>query len=282
MRILYLVTIDNKIIKINPLALDAFNNKDLQTYITKRLKNDGLIKEILNELSTKTQLTKADCIGVFQKKFPLRDVSAKTWAIQTGNLLKWLKYCEFDKILDIDIRKSLIVERSQRKYFFPQKPINFCLKLINNFEDDFYTNEENVKSISSPNRKVIADFSSLGLIGRTGRGYFLTEIGLKFKKAKESERKKILANILLQWPNIKLFLDIIKKNHSKTAKDLFSLLPKQLGLTIWTEETKNAYYGPFINWLIYTNQVVVLGRGGRGKKPTIVHPSTIRKISVYM
>ncbi|TFG19053.1 MAG: hypothetical protein EU530_07365 [Promethearchaeota archaeon] len=252
MQILNLIDYENGVIKISIGAKNALLANKLQDLLKTQLFKNQLLIDTLNESANNPNIDYNDVIQLLKLNFPFIEATSKTWEVYTKNFIKWLKFCGFDQELPSRLFDKAPTRESKNE-FYPLTSIQKAKTVLAYFEGN--------DNLSKSNRdlgnleKIIPDLLKLQVIQKKNKDYILTDIGRKLVDSPENIRIQHFKSIILEFPNIRHFLRLIRVNQSLTSKEIFRKSIKEFQ-KCWSDESIKWYYKNIKSWLLYTGLVL--------------------------
>jgi hypothetical protein len=269
LRLLGLLDYSHGSIKLAEVTIDAYQNGTIGLLLQDRMRQNGLVKDILDKLATTDRIRFHELKELVKTSMPLLDVSEETWDTYANNLSRWLDRTKLASLSGKDMipprdreaisREELIRTGRQKSILHPES-----------FLPSAYVNEliiilGVIRGASTPSKKLrdiinmqhkqdaLHDCFAVGLVGRVSNHDFtLTGKGKRFL-ANTAEAKEILKEFLLSKPNVLSYLEKVGYNptlHLKVLKETLADIDPG-----WTQATWEWRSKVFANWLVYAELV---------------------------
>lgn len=275
LRLLGLLDYSRGKINLADVTIDAYQNERIGQLLQDRVRQNGLVKDILDRIAVSERIKFGDLIELMKTSMPLMDVSTDTWDTYAKNLSVWL-----DKTGLASLSGKELVPSRERKGISREEltraggksriiPSAFFLPLV--YITELFTVMELIRQVSAGGQgarslitttnkeDALGDCFAVGLVVRgTGGDLLLTPRGKRFL-ANADEAKEILKEFLTSKPNVARYLEIVGYNPTEHLQ-VFKRTLADTNPT-WTDGTWEWRSKVFVNWLVY----VELVRRKRGK-----------------
>ena len=283
LRLLGLLEYSHGTIRLAEVTIDAYHNETIGQLLQDRVRQNGLVKDILDSLATTERIKFHELKELMKTSMPLLEVSEDTWEAYANMLSNWLDRTKLASLSGKDVvprrdrehisREDLVRTDKQRsvlpfEFFLPSAYVNEIITIL-----------ELVRQASTPSKELrdiitmqhkqdaLNDCFAVGLVGRaSNHDLTLTGKGKRFL-ANTAEAKEILKEFLLSKPNVVSYLEKVGYNptlHLGVLKETLANI--ELG---WTQGTWEWRSKVLANWLVYAELV----KRTRGK--LVSHPAKL-------
>lgn len=247
------------VIEINKEVMNAYENKNLASYIRMSTRKNGTVTGLLSLLN---KINSIDYNGIkkfIKDNFPLINANEKTWDSYTRNLIEWLLNTaileERDKRFFINKKSSQeislslgnfehIHSKGRKSKLFPYTPrerVNKIIQILKINKNDII-DESN---LSRKEKNILNDAIILKLIEKKSGRNVITKEGKLFFEDKEF-RINFIRELLLSIRELKEFLNyLIKQDDHVLVKQAFKEYAKDVG---WTKTTLDWIAKLITNW----------------------------------
>lgn len=255
-------------ISVSPETLEADSGDNLASLIRSRVRRNGLVRDVLNELTIKGELTIDELTVLMQRKMPILDVSSETWAQYAKLMCDWLRNLQFvvlatDVIAPLKGTVHIPIRHMLRSStfipadcFLPSSYTNGLISLIESIGHDTVRRECLERDSSSRVGEEVNDGIRIGLIKPISTGLCLTERGVEFLEQQE-KRGLLVRDLLLGYDNVLQYLDETENQWVEHTDALKRSLTASIGAEVhYTEKTWNWRSKVLANWLGFAGLVV--------------------------
>lgn len=255
-------------ISVSSETLEAYSRDNLAFLVRSRVRRNGLVRDVLDELTIQGELTIDELVELMQKKMPILDVSEETWTQYAKLMVDWLCILQFVVFTnDILVPLKETVRLSNRDLtqsstsipascFLPSSYTTSLIQLAESIGQDTIPMEVLEQRPFPRIHRVINDGTRIGLIRRTPEGLRLTEQGIEFLK--QHERRSIIIRELLQgYENILKYLEIVENQWINHIFALKISLTASIGVEVeYTEQSWEWRSKVMANWLEFSGLVI--------------------------
>jgi len=269
LRLLGLLDYSRGKISLAAVTIDAYQNERIGQLLQDRVRQNGLVKDILDRITVSERIKVGDLIGLMKTSMPLLDVSADTWDTYAKNLSVWLDKTGLASLSGKELvpsreRKGITREELTRAGRAPRIiPPTFFLPSV--YITELFTVMELIRQasaggqsarsvISATNKEdALGDCFAVGLVvPGTDGDLLLTPKGKRFL-ANTDEAKEMIKEFLISKPNVARYLEIVGHNPTEHLQVLKRSLT-DVNPT-WTDGTWEWRSKVFVNWLVYAELV---------------------------
>jgi len=269
LRLLGLLDYSRGKITLAEVTIDAYQNERIGQLLKDRVRQNGLVKDILDRIAVSERIKFSDLIELMKASMPLLEVSEDTWDTYAKNLSVWLDKTGLASLSGKDLipcgeRKGITREELTR-VGGRSRTIPSAFFLPAAYITELFTVMELIRQVSAGGqgaRGVITathkedaldDCFAVGLVVRgTDGDLLLTPKGKRFL-ANNDEAKEMLKEFLISKPNVARYLEIVGHNPSEHLQ-VFKRTLADANPT-WTGGTWEWRSKVFVNWLVYAELV---------------------------
>ena len=269
LRLLGLLDYSRDNIRLAEVTIEAYQNQSIGQLIQERIRQNGLVRDILDRLTTTERIKFHELKEIMKTSMPLLEVSEETWDAYSSNLSSWLDRTKLISLSGKDIirrregetisqEELTRIGKQQRvlptDFFLPSVYVNGLIRLLKVIRKASTIGKELRSTIGLQHQQnALIDCLSVGLVGRaSGDKLTLTGKGKQFL-ANSAEAKEILKEFLLSKPNVVTYLDRVGHNptsHLEVLKETLAAVNP-----IWTRDTWEWRSKVLANWLVYAELV---------------------------
>lgn len=257
-------------ISLSPETMGAYDRDNLVSLIRSRVRRNGLVSDVLDELTIEGRLTLEQLTEILKKKMPILEVSSETWSLYARLMSDWLRNLQFvtfvgDALVPLkeavhlanrDLVQSPAFVPFPSSCFLPSSYTSGLIRLIEMIGESTLPKEKLIQDSSTRIANEINDCLRIGLVKPTPEGLCLTEDGIDFLKQQE-RRGSVLKNLLVRYDNILKYLDEVENRwipHVDALKaSLRAAIEFELGYTEQTWEWRSKVLA---NWLEFSGLVI--------------------------
>lgn len=247
--------------KPTDLAIKAFNETTIPEYLNSVLKQNGLVREILGELSKQKVLENNSVGELLKREMPFIDAQDSTWLYYSSALGNWLKVANLANYKS----GSIVVLKSsdltlKHLYLTTHLPSIYMQQLERfiNVLSQTKTPQTSQQLAQKLGRKsingAVVDSEFLGLIDALSRGnYILSDEGRLYAEMDANLKKKFIAEKLESIEYINQYITEVKIGIEPDVA--FNNLVSLIGVDYWNESTTNWRHKLLRNWLMYADLI---------------------------
>jgi len=269
LRLLGLLDYSQGRIRLAEVTTKMHQDGTLGYLIQNRVRQNGLVKDILDRLAATDRITFAELKSLMRKSMPLLEVSEDTWDAYAKYLSSWLDKTKLASLSgkDVVVRKDKGIitpeelTRASKEgvilpphFFLPSAYVSELTRVLE-FIRQASAHGEKLRDVRklAHIQEGICDCCAVGLVARASDGdSSLTPKGKRFL-ANAAEAKEVLKEFLLSKPNVVSYLEKVGGNptsHIQVLKE--TLVDSDPG---WTAGTWQWRSKVLANWLVFAELV---------------------------
>lgn len=248
-------------------AMKAYNDSKLVDYLNAVLKQNTLVREVINKVHMNKSLKIDELQLYLQEEMPFIDANESTWLSYARYFATWLHYTQIVSYKNgalYPLGEELTLSMNSTRGILP----SIYMQQLERFIETLSASHSPKTSIQLANemgRKTIngaiADSAFLNLIEQNvGRGYAATTIGHQFSKMSKTERKAYISQKLASEPVINYYIEEVVRGID--PDQAFDNLCEKANFHGWSTETVKWKHKLLRNWLLYSG---LINRKGRSK-----------------
>ena len=269
LRLLGLLDYSHDSIRLAEVTIDAYQNEAVGRLLQDRVRQNGLVKDILDRLATTDRIKFHELKRLMKTSMPLLEVSEETWDTYANLLSTWLDRTKLASLSGKDVipcrdreaisREELARTGKQRsilppEFFLPSAYISELITILELIRQAS-TPSKGLRDIINMQHKqdALDDCFAVGLVGRvSNHDLALTVKGKRFL-ANTAEAKELLKEFLLSKSNVVSYLEKVGYNpamHLRVLKETLADIHPG-----WTQATWEWRSKVLANWLVYAELV---------------------------
>jgi len=269
LRLLGLLEYSHGSIRLGEVTIDAYHNETIGQLLQDRVRQNGLVKDILAGLATTERIKFHELKELMKTSMPLLEVSEDTWETYANILSNWLDRTKLASLSGKDLvprrdRGAISREELARtgkrqsvlppEFFLPSAYVNELITILELIRQASTPSKELRDIINMQHKRdALDDCFAVGLVGRvSNHDLTLTGKGKRFL-ANTAEAKEILKEFLLSKPNVVSYLEKVGHNptlHLRVLKETLADIDPG-----WTQGTWEWRSKVLANWLVYAELV---------------------------
>jgi hypothetical protein len=268
LKLLGLLSSERGVVSVSPETLEAYDRNNLASLIRSRVRRNGLVCDILDQLTIEGELTIDELTELMQKKMLILDVSSETWAQYARLMSDWLRNLQFAVLTNdvlVPLKETVHMSNSDllqsptfipADCFLPSSYISSLISLIESIGHQEVRRERLEQSSSSRVHEEVNDGIRIGLVKSTSDGLSLTRQGGEFLDQQE-KRSLIIRDLLLGYDNVLKYLDAVEGEWVEHTDVLKSSLTASIGVEVnYTEQSWEWRSKILANWLEFAGLVI--------------------------
>jgi len=269
LRLLGLLEYSHGSIRLAEVTIDAYHNETIGQLLQDRVRQNGLVKDILDRLATTDRIKFHELKELMKTSMPLLEVSEDTWETYANMLSNWLDGTKLASLSGKDVvprrdREAISREELARagkrqrvlppEFFLPSAYVNELITILELIRQASIPSKELHDIINMQHKQdALDDCFAVGLVARvSNHDLTLTGKGKRFL-ANTAEAKEILKEFLLSKPNVVSYLEKVGYNptlHLRVLKETLADIDPG-----WTQGTWEWRSKVLANWLVYAELV---------------------------
>jgi len=269
LRLLGLLEYSHGSIRLAEVTIDAYHNETIGQLLQDRVRQNGLVKDILDRLATTDRIKFHELKELMKTSMPLLEVSEDTWETYANMLSNWLDGTKLASLSGKDVvprrdREAISREELARagkrqrvlppEFFLPSAYVNELITILELIRQASIPSKELHDIINMQHKQdALGDCFAVGLVARVpNHDLTLTSKGKRFL-ANTAEAKEILKEFLLSKPNVVSYLEKVGYNptlHLRVLKETLADIDPG-----WTQGTWEWRSKVLANWLVYAELV---------------------------
>ena len=249
-------------IKTSDSAMRAYKQGALNGLIQSCLKQNGLVRQILKKLNNLGQLTHEQVVDIMKETVPFTIVSNETWSNYANIMTSWLK--SFGLAYSKNNVLVLSTHTPFQEYsgltddedFLPCSYMQHIHRLLMSLD---VLDEASAKQLASELKRktvqtVCQDATFLKLVEAVPNGYRLTDLGKKYVKGNDEQRKEILQRQVKELSYAMRIIEYLELDSHTNFKTAFSIVFKDK-TDVWAESTTEWRRKLIGNWLTHSGLI---------------------------
>lgn len=241
-------------------ALKAYNDSKLVEYLSAVLKQNTLVREVINKVHMRKSLKIEDLQLYLQEEMPFIDANESTWLAYARYFATWLQYTQivFHKNGTLyPLGEELILSMTSTRGILP----SIYMQQLERFIETLSASNSPKTSVQLANQMgrksingAIADSAFLNLIEQNvGRGYAASATGQQFSKMNKTERRAFISHKLASDPIINAYINEVLNGID--PNQAFENLCEISNFHVWSVETIKWKHKLLRNWLLYSGLI---------------------------